>query len=104
VLLLVCVLQKDELACFCDHLVVHSLGVSVALCCCRYDTSADIWSFGITLIELAHGKVPLARMNPMRVIMSTLNNPAPELQDNAITGRTYSKVGIGSIPSLTGSP
>jgi serine/threonine protein kinase len=49
----------------------------------RYDSSADIWSFGITLLELASGRPPSSRMHPMRVIMQTLSGPAPTLADAA---------------------
>lgn len=34
----------------------------------RYTKVADIWSFGITLIEMAEEKPPYADMNPAKVI------------------------------------
>lgn len=46
---------------------------------CRYDSAADIWSFGITLMELASGMPPLARCHPMRVLSDTMNLPPPSL-------------------------
>eukprot|EP00879_Flechtneria_rotunda_P013697 GHRR01014308.1.p1 GENE.GHRR01014308.1~~GHRR01014308.1.p1 ORF type:complete len:469 (+),score=168.70 GHRR01014308.1:365-1771(+) len=52
-----------------------------------YNTAADIWSFGITLLELAHGRPPLARKHPMRVLMDTISNPPPSLDDHATGGR-----------------
>ncbi|KAF6260214.1 putative serine/threonine protein kinase [Scenedesmus sp. NREL 46B-D3] len=55
-----------------------------------YDASADIWSVGITLMELALGKPPLARLPPMRIILNTVINPPPTLQDSP-DGRKFSK-------------
>jgi serine/threonine protein kinase len=56
-----------------------------------YDSSADIWSFGITLLELAHGHAPFAKFAPMKVLLMTLQNPAPTLEDKG--GKHFSKVG-----------
>ncbi|KAF5377522.1 hypothetical protein D9615_005129 [Tricholomella constricta] len=52
----------------------------------QYDSSADIWSFGITALELTQGRPPRSRETPQRVLLRTIQDDPPTLDRE---GGTY---------------
>ncbi|KJA26120.1 hypothetical protein HYPSUDRAFT_52816 [Hypholoma sublateritium FD-334 SS-4] len=45
----------------------------------QYDSKADIWSFGITALELTQGRPPRSRESPQRVLLRIIQEDPPTL-------------------------
>lgn len=45
----------------------------------RWEEKSDVWSLGISLIELAEGKNPYADYKPLDVVKAIRENPPPTL-------------------------
>uniref|UniRef100_A0A7S0ZJV7 non-specific serine/threonine protein kinase n=1 Tax=Timspurckia oligopyrenoides TaxID=708627 RepID=A0A7S0ZJV7_9RHOD len=50
----------------------------------NYDTSADIWSFGITAIEMITGRPSLAHLHPMKALLMIPRMEPPKIDSVAV--------------------
>ncbi|PAA46206.1 hypothetical protein BOX15_Mlig012107g3 [Macrostomum lignano] len=57
-----------------------------------YDNRSDLWSLGITAIEMAEGRPPLCELHPMRALFLIPRNPPPKLHSRKWSSRFQSFV------------
>jgi len=50
-----------------------------------YDIKADIWSLGITVIEMKTAKPPHAELKPLKAMIKIITQPAPSVKGNLKT-------------------
>uniref|UniRef100_A0A8C4R5L8 non-specific serine/threonine protein kinase n=1 Tax=Eptatretus burgeri TaxID=7764 RepID=A0A8C4R5L8_EPTBU len=55
-----------------------------------YDYRSDLWSLGITAIEMAEGAPPLCDMHPMRALFLIPRNPPPRLKSKKWSKKFHS--------------
>ncbi|XP_064615647.1 misshapen-like kinase 1 isoform X2 [Liolophura sinensis] len=69
-----------------------------------YDNRSDLWSLGITAIEMAEGKPPLCDMHPMRALFLIPRNPPPRLKSSKWSPKFHSFVEACLIKDYTSRP
>lgn len=57
-----------------------------------YDSRCDVWSIGITAIELAEGDPPLSDIHPMRALFQIPRNPPREFPFQYISSSKFNQI------------
>ncbi|XP_018421329.1 PREDICTED: misshapen-like kinase 1 isoform X3 [Nanorana parkeri] len=69
-----------------------------------YDYRSDIWSLGITAIEMAEGAPPLCDMHPMRALFLIPRNPPPKLKSKKWSKKFIEFIDTCLIKNYTNRP
>ncbi|XP_056287517.1 mitogen-activated protein kinase kinase kinase kinase 4 isoform X10 [Pseudoliparis swirei] len=69
-----------------------------------YDYRSDLWSCGITAIEMAEGAPPLCDMHPMRALFLIPRNPPPKLKSKKWSKKFFSFIEGCLVKNYTQRP
>nr|XP_020513572.1 mitogen-activated protein kinase kinase kinase kinase 4-like isoform X11 [Labrus bergylta] len=69
-----------------------------------YDYRSDLWSTGITAIEMAEGAPPLCDMHPMRALFLIPRNPPPRLKSKKWSKKFFSFIENSLVKNYTQRP
>uniref|UniRef100_A0AAY4BQI8 non-specific serine/threonine protein kinase n=1 Tax=Denticeps clupeoides TaxID=299321 RepID=A0AAY4BQI8_9TELE len=69
-----------------------------------YDYRSDLWSCGITAIEMAEGAPPLCDMHPMRALFLIPRNPPPRLKSKKWSKKFFNFIEASLVKNYTQRP
>ncbi|XP_062391427.1 mitogen-activated protein kinase kinase kinase kinase 4 isoform X1 [Sardina pilchardus] len=69
-----------------------------------YDYRSDLWSCGITAIEMAEGAPPLCDMHPMRALFLIPRNPPPRLKSKKWSKKFFNFIESSLVKNYTQRP
>jgi misshapen/NIK-related kinase len=62
-----------------------------------YDNRSDLWSLGITALEMAESQPPLCDLHPMRALFLIPRNPPPRLKSKKWAKKFHGECSVNNM-------